>query len=790
VKLLRAILILCLSVFALSVQAQQQDDTTNGVSETLAQSVADGLRAAYGAPPSNLDTNEMDLSSTNYSDLQSYVGTGTNAAYGQSQQYVIDSLFAFGASMDNAAWASIKSLISGGIPLTNSVVGQAQSTPQVGFISGWIIVPTLVDAFATMDIYIQDFFGGIVYFIVFTALILTMGIAILKQMHEGKLDVVGWALKSVLAVIVIVNANLLCNYVLAAAIGVAAMINGTVIHSMVSQSGMASWYLNIYGPQLMQGVNAFIASGKEPDISRAFTTGYDTENLQAYMFQENGQSATSTLCEEMAGPDGYNQNGQGDGGMDQTGGVPIKELEGMYCLMVVYNVGYNNLQAHATLGDSNALTYQTNFQAAVARVYFGDPSITVSNTDQISSAVNALQVSGAGQYQYLAQRAQTDPSAQKVLSAYTEPGNITMPNIVSAVQAHNSNTSMWSTLKSGIAHIINMGKEVLNFGNFIIADIVHTIVSGILQAILMVGMLIWMILAICLCKMGVLLVVLTAPLIVLDSSSKIFWNAVKVMVYPSIYPAALIILMQLLGAMSSWIGTIAAQTPLGGLAIVFSGVPLVMGVVLVFMLPKIVKVALTGGNVVMGMMSGVKTAVMVAAAAATGGAALAAMGGKAAAGAAAKAGAGAAAGGGGGGGGGTGGGGGGTGGGGSIGAGGGPSGPVGRAMAGVGNAVNSVGHAFGSAGHAFGSTRVGQALQKATGARIPGTSGTVGKAAMAAAFGGIPGIALYAMKQRGNFAQQQRTSEQDAQQKAAKQAELDQMGNTMMESIRRQTISN
>ena len=46
------------------------------------------------------------------------------------------------------------------------------------------------------------------------------------------------------------------------------------------------------------------------------------------------------------------------------------------------------------------------------------------------------------------------------------------------------------------------------------------------------------------------------------------------------------------------------------------------------------------------------------------------------------------------------------------------------------------------------------------------------------------------MKQRGNFAQQQRTSEQDAQQKAAKQAELDQMGNTMMESIRRQTSSN
>jgi hypothetical protein len=104
--------------------------------------------------------------------------------------------------------------------------------------------------------------------------------------------------------------------------------------------------------------------------------------------------------------------------------------------------------------------------------------------------------------------------------------------------------------------------------------------------------------------------------------------------YPSIYPATLIIIMQLTAAMSSWIGTIGAN--ISGMAIMFDAIPLLLGIVSIFMLPKIVKVMLTGGNVFLAQMAGIKTAAMVAIAAATGGAGLAMLGGKMAAGAAAK----------------------------------------------------------------------------------------------------------------------------------------------------------
>ena len=749
--------------------------TTNGVDTTLAQNVANQLRASYGAPPS-LDTNILDLSSTNYSTLETYVGTGTNASYGTSQQLVVQSLFAFGASMDNATWQSISSIFTGGVPLTNTaVIDSAQGNASVGLISGWVIVPTLVDVFATMDIYIQDFFGGIVYFILFTALIITMGIAILKQMHEGKLDVASWLLKSVASVVIMINANQFCNYVLATAIGIAALINGSVIHGLVYQNGMAAWYMKLYGPELLQGVYSFISSGKEPDISRAFTTGYDTENVQAYIFTENGSGAAATLCEYMGSPDAYNGDGGGNAGLDQTGGVPIKELEGMYCLMVLYNVGYQNLAAHATLGDSNAPTYQTNFQAACARVFFGDPSITVSNTDKISQTVSALQVSGTSQWQYLTQKAANDKSAQQVENAYQEPGTLSLQNVVSAVQAHSSNTSIWSVIKSYVAKVVNLGKSVINWANGIVAGIMNLIVSGILQVILMAGMFFWMIIAMALCKMGVVLVVLTSPLLVLDGSSKIFWNAVKTMVYPSIYPAALIVLMQLTAAMSSWIGTIAANVT--GFAMIFSVIPLFMGIVLVFMLPKIVKVMLTGGNAVLAQLGGVKTAVMVGVAAATGGAALAALGTKAAAGAAA---AGSAAGGGGAGGGvgggaaGAGAAGGGCGGGGGGGGRGGtfsdstPTTPIGKAMAGVGKMVGAAGNVFGR-----GVGGAASAIGTMTNARIPGTSGTAGKAAVAAAFGGVPGIALYAISARRNALQQRQAAEQERARQAAEKARQD-----------------
>src|ERR1017187_6302778 len=116
--------------------------------------------------------------------------------------------------------------------------------------------------------------------------------------------------------------------------------------------------------------------------------------------------------------------------------------------------------------------------------------------------------------------------------------------------------------------------------------------------------------------LGVVMVVLTAPFIMLPSTSKVFWTALKTMWYPAIYPAALIIIMQLTAAMSSWIGTIGAN--ISGMAIMFDAIPLCLGIVSIFMLPKIVKVMLTGGNVFLAQMSGVKTVAMLALAAATG----------------------------------------------------------------------------------------------------------------------------------------------------------------------------
>ena len=113
------------------------------------------------------------------------------------------------------------------------------------------------------------------------------GIAILQQMHEGKLDIVSWMGKAVCSVIFILKANQFCNYILAASIGLAAMINGSVMHGIIYQGGLNAWYMKIYGPELLQGVNAVISGTKEPALAKAFQTGYDNYNLQAFLFNAN-----------------------------------------------------------------------------------------------------------------------------------------------------------------------------------------------------------------------------------------------------------------------------------------------------------------------------------------------------------------------------------------------------------------------------------------------------------------------------------------------------------------------
>ena len=140
-----------------------------------------------------------------------------------------------------------------------------------------------------------------------------------------------------------------------------------------------------------------------------------------------------------------------------------------------------------------------------------------------------------------------------------------------------------------------------------------------------------------LCKLGVILVTLTSPFIMLPNTSKIFWGAVKTMVYPSLYPAMLIVIIQLTSALASWIGTIAAQT--GGLGLILTSLPLLFGLVSVIALPKLVKVMLSGGNVLMAQLDVARRVAMIAAVAATGGVALAGLGGAAAAGGAAAKGA-------------------------------------------------------------------------------------------------------------------------------------------------------
>lgn len=764
VKPFRIILLLGLQLLA---ALPGHGQTQNGVYFSTAQTVASNLSTAYGSPPSSLLTsNAMDLSSTNYSSLSSYVGTGTNADYGASQQAVISSLFAFGASMDNATSQSVMSIFTGGVPMTSSsVVDSAPGTSSVGIVSGWVIVPTLVNVFSTMDIYLQQFFGAAVYFAVFLVLIITMGIAILQQMHEGKLDLVSWLGKGVFSVLFIINANQFCNYILAAAIGLAALINGSVMHGIIYQGGLNAWYMKIYGPELLAGINGVISGSKEPALAKAFQTGYDNYNLQAFLFNENGAALTGQICEYMGGPEAYN-GGSGSGGSDPTSGVPLKELQGAYCLEVVYNVGMQNLAAHTALGDTNAATYTTNFQAACARIYWGDPSITAGNS-KIDQATSSLTISGGTtKWSYLTAKAANDPSASTVQNAYNEPAAPTMAGLVAIVQAHNANYGFWSAVRAGISYLASLGKSALNWANGILSGIMSFIVSGVLQVLLMAGLFFWLILAMALCKLGVVMVVLTAPFIMLPSTSKVFWTALKTMWYPAIYPAALIIIMQLTAAMSSWIGTIGAN--ISGMAIMFDAIPLCLGIVSIFMLPKIVKVMLTGGNVFLAQMSGVKTVAMLALAAATGGAGLAMLGGKMAAGAAAKGGAAAAAGGGAAGGGAPAGGGG-------VGSGAGPTTPSGKAMAGNGQSVGSGGNVFGRAmsagGRAFNATleaggaAVGGAKRKAgalIGAKIPGTNASVGKAALAAGFGGIPGIALYAMhaSRKGHRQKKQDAEEQ------------------------------
>jgi len=89
-------------------------------------------------------------------------------------------------------------------------------------------------------------------------------------------------------------------------------------------------------------------------------------------------------------------------------------------------------------------------------------------------------------------------------------------------------------------------------------------------------------------------------------------------------------------------------------------------------------------------------------------------------------------------------------------------------MAGVGKMVGAAGNVFGR-----GVGGAARAIGAMANARIPGTYGTAGKAAMAAAFGGVPGIALYAISARRNAPRQGQTAGQEEARQAAQKANQD-----------------
>ena len=610
--------------FASTLQANDK-----GITPELANEVAQIIRGEYQMNTPTDDQFALDPN-RDYTTLEGMLGSDPNNEFGSSQRLMVRSLFAFGASMDNAALSSIKNMFSG-VPLLKDI-DINNTNPKVGLLSGYVIVPVLVRVFATMDIYITNFFGGAMYYVLFLLLIIMMGAALIRQLHEGRLDYVSWLGKVVFAVLCMLKANVLCNYVLAAAIGIAACINGAIVNGMVSQDGLNDWYLRVYGPQLTRNCYAIITGPEKAALATAFSEQRDMYNISRYILFENGSQTATTLAKYLGGSQGYNATA---GGTDpQINGTSLKEAASMYCLMTVYNVGMQNLEAHRNMGMDNVDADEAAFKLAIAQIYYNNDGLTAGDQSLIDAAGDTLTIpGGTTTWAYLANNT-LDPQAAQWSSWYQQPAVLQLATVAQVAGGRSptgTGSSLWSTITSWIG---KAGAAVYNVVSWLPAKVATFLTQGALQALLLGGMLIWMMLGIALCKLGVILVVMTSPFIMLPNTSKIFWSAVKTMIYPSIYPAMLIVIMQMLGALTSWIGTIAGLT--GGMALILSQLPLLFGLVTIIALPKIVKVMLGGGNIFMAQMNVAKGVAMLAAAAATGGIAAVGLGGAAAAGAAAK----------------------------------------------------------------------------------------------------------------------------------------------------------
>lgn len=668
----------------------------------MANDVAAILRGQYGS--STIDESAFSLQGSNYVTLEGLVGTSPNADFGNSQRMVVRSLFAFGASMENATFSSIANMYKGAIPLKETAINDTSNgSSTAGVLAGWVIVPTLVKVFVSMDIYLLSFFSGTVYFALLLFLIIMMGSAMVKQIHEGKLDIVSWIGKGIFSILCMFKANMLCNYILAMMIGLAAAINSSVINGITSQYGIDQWYLKVYGPQLTRNCYAVVTGTQKPAIAKAFSEGKDMYNVSRYVLYENGSATAATLCKYLGGAEGYNDS---NGANSTVSGVSFKELTSTYCLMTVYNVGLNNLLAHEAMGYSDVQTDIDNFKLAIAQVYTGNDGLTVGDTMEIDQATQALTIpGGTTSWQYLANNT-SDPQAAQLNAAYRQPAVVSLTTVAGVVRSRTPQSfgsTLWSTISGALSYLKEKGSQVISYIGWLPSSITTLLTQGALQQMLLGGLLVWLLLAIALCKVGVIMVTLTSPFVMMTNTSKIFWAAVKTMVYPAIYPAMLIIIMQMTSALASWIGTISGLTL--GAGLILNVIPLLFGLVSIIFLPKLVKVMLSGGNVLLAQLGEAKTVALLGAAAATGGAMLAGVAGAAGtagtAGAAAGAGAGGAAG----------------------SAGSAAGGPVMRVLTGMGRTVGNIMRA-----------------------PVPATGTSVGRAAFSTVVGGVPGLIWSAMR--------------------------------------------
>lgn len=700
--------IILLGLGLVSAQAAQPIPADGrAITPQLAQQVADIVRGAYSI---NTPIDDAFFQpGSNYVSLAGLVAADPGTDFGFSQRMVVYSLFAVGASIENTAFQGVMNLFKGLAPTRDAAINDTPSgSSNAGILAGYVMVPILVRAFCTMDIFLTEFFSWRIYFALLLFMVVMMGAALLRQMHEGKLDLVGWIGRAVFAIICMVKANMLCNLIMAALFGLAATINCSIIHGVTSQTGIDQWYLKVFGPQLTR--NCYAIVGSKAGIAKAFSESQDMNHIPRYVFYENGRQTAVILSKYLGGAEGYNQ---ANGANTEIAGVSLKEAAAMYCLMVVYNVGRQNLQGHENLGFADVPADLESFRLAITQLYTGNEGLTVGDTSDIDQACQALTINGGPtEWQYLADNT-TNPQAPRLSAAYREPPTLALSQLANVTRNRatgGTSGSLWSSIMGTLLTLWEKAGKAFNFVSWLPASIGTMITQGALQQLMLAGLIVWMLLAVALCKIGVIMVVLTSPFVMIENTGKMFWSAVKTMIYPAIYPAMLILIFQITAALASWMGTVSGLTM--GIGMVLNMVPLLFGLVALIMLPKLVKVMLTGGNVLIAQLSGTVQAAGLAVAAAVGGAGLAAAGaaakGAGAAAATASSGSGV-----------TGDGGGGGSGGGGVSS---TSGPIGRAVQGVGRAVRGVGKSFGQ-------------IMKTP---VPGTNLSVGKAGFSSLVGGIP----------------------------------------------------